>query len=430
MFLSFFWEITLLVFGLILFGVISWREINWGVYLVVLFLPLYLLKLKIWQIPTTVLELMIYVLFIVWLVRKLGYANSNLIRIIKKFLILNSKFIIPIGLIFAGVTLSTLYSSNLRASAGIWKGWIIDPLLLFIVLVSVVKTEKHIKNTLYALSFSGVGVALVGLFYYFIGILTYDGRLEGFFNSPNYLAMYLAPGFIVLCYLLLTTEGKNKIFWLANLIIIGVVLYLTRSYGAWLGISAATLWIFLAGSGENIRYLGSLLFKFYILLFIIFVVFLPFYGGSWVFENNPSFQSRLMIWRTSWEMIKNHPVFGIGPGMFQEYYLKYQLNFKPYLEWAVPHPHNLFLNFWLSGGLVGLFGFVWLLIRFFKKLAADNLSVALSAIIVYIIIHGLFDSTYWKNDLAVIFWVVIGLAAVINKNRISAGKIKNPQTGF
>lgn len=398
------------------------QKIHCGVYLVILSLPLYLARFKIWGIPTTVLEIMIYALFILWIVGNLKCIN------LKKIIIHNSKFVIPVILIFVGVSLSTLFSSNLRMSAGIWKGWFLDPLLLFIVLASVIKTKEHIENTLRVLVVAGFLVAAIGLVYFFTGNLTYDGRLQAIFNSPNYLAMYLAPALLITYYLLLIT--KKKFFWFVNLIIVGLVLYLTRSYGAWLGILAAILWIFFARPKENLRYLNSLLFKFYILLFIIFVVFLPFYSEFSSFEGRLSFQSRLMIWRVSWEIIRDYPVFGIGPGMFQEYYLKYQPHFNPYLEWAVPHPHNLLLNFWLSGGVIGLSGFIWLLVWFFKKQPYNNLSVALAAVVVYTIIHGLFDSTYWKNDLAVVFWVVIGLAVAINKNRISIEKIKNPQIGF
>jgi hypothetical protein len=33
----------------------------------------------------------------------------------------------------------------------------------------------------------------------------------------------------------------------------------------------------------------------------------------------------------------------------------------------------------------------------------------------YILVHGLVDTTYWKNDLAVMFWIIIGMMAIIKK---------------
>jgi len=33
----------------------------------------------------------------------------------------------------------------------------------------------------------------------------------------------------------------------------------------------------------------------------------------------------------------------------------------------------------------------------------------------YILIHGLVDTTYWKNDLSIIFWLVIVLGYKANR---------------
>ena len=125
----------------------------------------------------------------------------------------------------------------------------------------------------------------------------------------------------------------------------------------------------------------------------------------------PSWQSRLIIWQSAGTIIKDHSLIGIGPGMFQRYYLDYQAKFPPYLEWAVPQPHNLFLAFWLQTGLLGLIGFIWLLFNFFGSVTPKSLlSVVLMAAMIYILIHGLVDTTYWKNDLAIIFWLIIALS--------------------
>jgi len=98
--------------------------------------------------------------------------------------------------------------------------------------------------------------------------------------------------------------------------------------------------------------------------------------------------------------------------MFQKYYLDYQVNFAPYPEWSVPQPHNIFLAFWLQAGLLGLVGFFWLLISFFKKIEPKQiLSSILIGTMIYILIHGMVDTTYWKNDLSIIFWLIISIAS-------------------
>ena len=142
-----------------------------------------------------------------------------------------------------------------------------------------------------------------------------------------------------------------------------------------------------------------------------------------------SLASRLAIWKSAGLMAEKNPLFGIGPGNFQEKYLEYQKYFPPYLEWSAPQPHNIFLAFWLESGLVGLIGFIILLVYFFRdnKKAIENnldLGILFLAIMIYVLIHGLVDTTYWRNDLAVVFWVV----AAMNKY-LAKTPAKNNLTG-
>jgi O-antigen ligase len=142
-------------------------------------------------------------------------------------------------------------------------------------------------------------------------------------------------------------------------------------------------------------------------------------------SDRSSWQSRLMVWRSALKIGWDNWFFGVGPGMFQKYYLDYQKYFPPYLEWAVPQPQNIFLAFWLQTGLVGLIGFFWLIINFFRRVlrllkkqkpsyakaseGREPLALALMAVMIYILVHGLLDATFWKNDLALIFLTIAAL---------------------
>jgi len=115
-----------------------------------------------------------------------------------------------------------------------------------------------------------------------------------------------------------------------------------------------------------------------------------------------------MIWNAAGEMLKDSPIIGIGPGTFQQVYLEYQSRFSvPYLEWAVPQPHNTFLAFYLQTGLVGFAGFILILFWLFKRARADDI---VFLFLVYFLVHGMIDTLYWKNDLALIFALVLGAA--------------------
>jgi len=327
--------------------------------------------------------------------------------------------------------------------------------------------EQFIKNILVTLGISGFLVAVVSLVYLLRGDLTFDGRLRAFYLSPNHLAMYLAPSFIIaLCFIFFFRDRSNKLLWLISAFLMGIPLYFSHSLGAWfsLFVSLAIYFVYYYRyycylNKDTVHYrrspiMYSIIFLTIVLLLAAFI-FIQINNNTKIFGERSSLASRLMIWQSGFEMIKNpvegpapygisRQIFGIGSGMFEKFYLAYQKFFPPYLEWAVPQPHNLFLAFYLQTGILGFFGFIWLLILFFrtgfncinirrstpilifplkegeeiggrdKKLPITYylLPITLVSIMIYVLIHGLVDTTYWKNDLAVMFWIIIGLMII------------------
>ena len=479
----------------LVFALICARNIRYGVYAVIFSMPLYLVRFSIFGIPTTVLEIMIYILFLTWILNFISHfrrrinvcSPSEMLRQgvknnfypalaegsngFSRFRKNNFILLIGIALLFLGLASSTLHSSDLRTSLGICKGWFFDPLLFFIVFVSVIKEKKHIMSSFVSWSFSGLVVSLVSIFYLLNNELTFDGRLKAFYISPNYLAMYLAPVFLIVLFFILnnlsflrrqestaTVNSSSRIIWnikkISNIqypifIIILIPLFFTYSYGAFLGIFAGAVWLFYKTYKVYISrlyllfpqaYLSFLrrqestvtiydklynkrkikkqsFFKILALIILIFFISITAIKFNQITnsENRSSFHSRLMIWNVSMEIIKDNPAFGIGPGTFQEIYLSYSKKFdEPYLEWAVTQPHNTFLAFYLQAGLSGFIGFILILVWFLKSSLKHNniqypISNILIALIIYILAHGLVDTMYWKNDLSLMFWLVIGL---------------------
>ena len=449
----------------LIFAFVCAKNIRCGVYAVIFSMPLYLLRFLIFGIPTTVLEIMIYILFLAFVLSKiknslldkggLGETASFIRRFtIKQYRLLN----IGIVLLFLGIALSTLHSSDLRTSLGICKGWFFDPFLFFIVFISVIKEKKHFLLSLASWVFSGVAVSLIGAFYLLNNNLSFDGRLSAFYISPNYLAMYLAPVFLIALFFLLNGKRvlntKYQVLSVVILMIILIPLFFTYSYGAFLGIFAGVIWLFYemykvyiskqhllfpqpylsfprrrestATTNDRLNiehkikkqsnFKARLFLK--ILAFVILIIFIFITAAKFNqivnSENRSSLHSRLMIWNASAEIIKDNLVFGIGPGTFQETYLSYSEKFDElYLEWAVPQPHNTLLAFYLQTGLIGLIGFVLILVWFFyccRDEAMPRLyGQIISVLMIYILVHGLVDTMYWKNDLSLMFWLVIGL---------------------
>ena len=367
------------------------------IYLSLMALPLYLVRFSIFGIPTNTFELIAIIsITVFWLGRRGSKIELGAYQ----------KYLIPIGLIIIGLSLSMLFNGTYSVGLGIIKSWFIIPMAFSVVAVLVLQHEKH-KTVFSALYVSAFLVAFLALVSFILGQSTFDGRLQSIFNSPNYLAMFLSPAVIIG----LVNFKKNKKLYGISLIIIVSALYLTFSYAAWLALFLAVVAIYLWQNKKSD-------YKKRISILVLSMMLVTFSQiGTSKFSSliqsgeRSSLASRVMIWKAAGKMIIDRPIIGIGPGNFQAKYLAYQKYFPPYLEWAVPEPHNIFLAFWLQSGILGLIGFLVLIYLWGKDWmkTKNNLSdtaLIAGAIMIIFLLHGVFDTTYFKNDLAVLFWIV------------------------
>jgi O-antigen ligase len=210
--------------------------------------------------------------------------------------------------------------------------------------------------------------------------------------------------------------------------IIFISLYFTFSYGAWLSVLFSIFVVFCLSLPKK-KFTIAGIFAIFLMFLLIFESNSQKFSDLYPFSERSSSASREMIWKASFLILKQNPILGIGSGNFQSEYLENQKFFPPYLEWAVPQPHNVFLAFWIQTGILGFLGFLLLLFFIFKNayltIKKDdyyfrNLAViSLLGFFLYTIIHGFIDTTYWKNDLSFIFWISIFLLTYTSKQRSS-----------
>lgn len=371
------------------------------VFAIILLLPTYLLRFSIFGMPSNFLEILIGVAFLYYLGKKNIYAELK-----NSF---NKKTWILLGIIFFGLVLSTVVNKNFLTGLGIIKGWFIFPIILALLAKNVLSKEKIYL----AIYLSATIVAIISFVFYLQNIVTFDGRLQGVFNSPNYLAMYLAPAIIigVLGLFFAPQKKTQRHLWLQimSLGIILFVMYQTHSYASWVALAVIflTLGMFYEGKKSRIKVLTGLVFL--SVLLVLFQWQNSKFQDLISLSSRSSLYSRLMIWHSTEKILADNWLFGIGPGNFQAQYLANQKNMpEPYLEWAVPHPHNLFLSFWLQAGLIGIISFLLLLwhwMHLVLKQEKSQWQVLAIGIMLYFLLHGLVDTTYFKNDLAILFWL-------------------------
>jgi O-antigen ligase len=361
--------------------------------LILALLPTYLIRFQILGLPTTFLELLI-VVFLFAAVVQTKWSDYKKIKSL-------GKINYAIGLfILAGIA-STLISPDKRAALGQLKAFIIEPVLFFYASILVIKTREQLNLILKFLLASATLLSIFGLIQYvtyillplrFWGTGTEVERITSFFSYPNALALYLAPliGFYISLWLKKYELGMKHYVLPVCLTLMSIALVLTFSRGALLAVILIGAVLFIQRFGFK-KTLAPM-FLLAIILVLVPVVRQRIALGL----NDASSTTHFDLWKVASNKILSNPILGTGLAGFQAYDVQY--------------PHDIFLNFWLEMGLLGLISFGGILIFAFEhKKIPSSLILAAGAYLLIMLLHGLVDVPYFKNDLAVLFWFMISI---------------------
>ena len=375
-------------------------------------------KISLFGVPWYVPEVLVMSAFgvLIFLERRLPLVCSR-----------RSVFFWGLFLLALGFSLSIFANDIIPHGYGRLKSWFFFPLAYGMMLsFSLRKKMLSLEDILRAVFLGGVLIGISTLMSIASGGgFSYDHRLHGFFSSPNHLAMLLGTAILMGIFRgssLWSKSGMEGLLIFSGAFFLSVLLLLTQSYAVILSLVTA-LCIGLAKYRSHFSRKTVLVLFFGLALSLGMLFFQS--GDKWqgiiMQEDRSSLSSREMIWTAALKMIRDHPFIGIGPGNFQEQYLAYQRYFPPYLEWSVPHPHNMFLDMWLEGGLFGLIGFgifflFWLLssARYFWQEKNESVLISLPFLFaVYFFLVGLVDVPFLRNDLAYFFAIASVLSLTI-----------------
>lgn len=373
--------------------------------------PVYLLRFSIFNFPTNALDILMTITIFYWLftTKKIFLKLKNLV---KNNLVLASS----VFLLFLGLFISTFFNPNLIHELGIIKSWFILPLIFSTIILFECTNKNILLEILNSIFYSSLIISIISIFYWATSQLTYDSRLQAFYLSPNHLALAIAPGVLIGVWKVINKHSYTNLI-LLSILTIFITNYLTYSYSSFLALAISLLFLFcLSFPKKNKKLIAASLFISFI--FLVMIIYPSEKFQSLInLEERSSLSSRIAIWQSSYKILSDHWFVGIGPGNFQQYYLDYQKYFPPYLEWAVPQPHNIFLAFWIQTGFLGFAGFLLLIIcwtlqikkilNYSKDLFKKKMAILILAILTYILVYGLFDTPYWKNDSALFFWILI-----------------------
>ncbi len=262
-------------------------------------------------------------------------------------------------------------------------------------------------------------------------------RVTAFFSSPNAVGLYLAPVLMLMTTVIarkswrLTKQSQNTgsadsgivpianrgsstaavgttSLWILAMTALAVLAVIfTKSQGTWIGLAAGLLvYLFFLNYKKTVAVVA--------VLGVILALLIPAMRQAILFKDQAG-QNRLrLLGYTQIFLSKSPQNFILGTGL-GEFFRKVQ---KPYYNDKIMErlifPHSIFINFWTETGLLGMLAITIILgytfylankIRMTNKLVGAGLLGMLTVLVV----HGLVDVPYFKNDLAFLFWIIMAI---------------------
>ncbi len=408
-------------------------------------LPFYLIRFKIGPLPTTLLEIYLGVLFVVFLVERGAQGVWDGWKGLERFRS-------PLLAWLVTILIAVFVSPSLVTGLGLWRAYVLEPALVFFILKSIQYPVSSIQNedkkssialdTRYSIldticrNLFLVTIALTVLaFVQFItgwGIphpwnvaIAAGRRATGPFPYPNALALFVVPiGALALTRIFVVVDPRVDSYrfragtWIRHYNILPILALisafiscvLARSDGGLIALAAAT-WLALIFQKPFRRYVIAGTAVIALLSALIPAIHQPIIREL-TFQNW-SGKVRMYMWRDTRAMLKDHWFFGAGFGGYPKV-------FKPYQRTTgievFQYPHNILLNLWSETGLLGTFTFIWIIaIAIVSSIqypaSSDEVRVHTRYLyllpLLTILIHGLIDVPYFKNDLAIVFWLLV-----------------------
>lgn len=443
----------LLILAIIFFIILAYLRLDLAILAIIMLLPSYLLRFSILSVPVTFLEIMILSSFAVWFIKTTKLKPVAWLRGRKERLKYPFRYEIIAVLILS--LLAVIVAGISDSALGIWKAYFFEPVILYILILNVLPKKEGRKKIIIALSISALLTSLFAITQKITGLFIFNPfwlnpesrRVVAWFGYPNAVGLYLAPIVMLISgYLIKTWKNRSKkINWESLLYITTIILSIlaiifARSEGALVALLASSL-VFLFFISKKSRIISIAI----IILGLISIIISPQLSSlakDKLTLSDLSGEIRKQQWRETMQTLKGES-FLLGNGL-----ANYQTAVSPYHQEGIffnrdkmenfhsilygnaelrekywqpveiyMYPHNIFLNFWSELGLLGALIFTWLMIKFLvhtlinSKAQEKYLSLGLFSAMLAIIIHGLVDVPYFKNDLSALFFILLALLA-------------------
>jgi O-antigen ligase len=371
-------------------------------------LPSYVLRFQVGPFPSTTLEILVVLTVGLYVVGAWREGRRLPVR---------TPLDLPIVVFLVAGLIGVVIPSDHVAAAGHYRAYFIEPVVLFYIAVDLLRTPRDLWTVLVGFGAGSTIFAVLNLGAWAIALAHQSVNIrsapEAIYTSPNAVAMYMEPPTALALGLVLYAPSarirKLALGWLAVLVVASI---LTLSRGLYVAFGAAIIFAVFSLTSVRIRLtlIGAAI------LAVITMLQVPYISVRILGQHGPetvinSLEQRLSIWTSTFHLIRDHPIFGVGLRAYQKAIVPYVLPDEiPEL-----YPHNIYLAFWAQLGLVGLLSFIYLFVsmvviawRAFLRAAGLEKALlwgVLAALIMFAV-HGVADTPYFKNDLSIEFWML------------------------
>lgn len=327
---------------------------------------------------------------------------------------------------------STFMSYDIRKAMQIMLIFICFAFMSFII-SNIINNKKRLYTVIKLALLSGMIVSLYGIYQYFAGVpmdaawidtKTFSDvsvRVYSTFSNPNVLGEYLIVITSLAIGMLWKSDNiKLKLFYLAQVCIAIMCLFMTNSRGSMIGLFIA-IGIFILIAEKRL-----IIFGIAAMLALPFILPQSIWSRiiSVVSLSDSSSLYRISIYKASINMIKDFFLTGIGVGSFNLVYPIYSYN----AAYAY-HSHNIFLQIFIEMGIVGFSVFIGIVFLYIQKMYYGvkntiNKNRYIGAVIlggfVGFLIQGFADYLWFDYRIILLFWMIIGLgiaAVKVNTER-------------
>jgi O-antigen ligase len=372
--------------------------------------PAYTLRWRVWFYPTNLLEVMLGVTVVVFIIETVERHIPFTWR---------SPYSYPAALFVVAGIIGVGVSPVPVKGAGLFRAYIVEPIIFFFVVSSVVRSARDAYLVLAGLGIGGLWAGLANTVIILIAAYHHRLHLGGglpviIYNNPNAIALYLVPLIgVAASVVLYETDRLIRTCALVFSALACVATLMSFSRGGYLAMAAVAVALVISNARRWIL-LPAVTAAGYL------VSQLPPVARRLAFELNLSnpdntLVSRIKVWQATLRMLRAHPIFGAGMSGFPETIGPYRDG--QFLE-QLQYPHNIVLNMWSEVGLLGLAAFTWIVVQVFRsalrgwRRCQDSwrpIQLGVLLAMVAVIAHGLVDVPYWKNDLSLMFWTLLAM---------------------